>query len=375
MAYSVRTNAKHLVFIGGGHAHALVLRKWLTNSAPNTRITLISPDPSAAYSGMLPGFLAGHYPREALDIDLKALVKTVGADLILGQATAIDPVQQRIEIENHAPLSYDLLSIDIGINTTMPNLPGFQQHAIPAKPLTPFAQAWDDYRNNSGPARIAIIGGGIAGGEIALAFARNMQLRNRPAQITLIERNRTFTAVSQRAGNRLKQALDHYGITLLEGAQITHISQDTVHLTEREIPADFICGAAGGRPHDLIAKCGLELQHGDIAINPYLQTSHEDIFAVGDCAYMPHAPRPKAGVYAVRQAPILRHNLLTRLTGQGEMRAYHPQDDYLKLISLGGKSALADKFGYVWSGRVMWHWKDRIDRKFMAQFHNLRAEA
>jgi selenide,water dikinase len=324
---------------------------------------------------MLPGFLAGHYTRNALDIDLETLADAVGAELILGHATAIDPVTKRIEIENHTPLGYDLLSIDIGINTILPDLPGFHEHAIPAKPLTPFAQAWDDYRHKTGPAKIAIIGGGIAGCEVALAFAQNMRARKRPAQITVIEKHRAFTPVSTRAAKRLRQALNDYGITLLEQAVITGISRNQVHLNDQTVAAEFICGAAGGQPHELITRCGLTLQQGDIAVNPYLQTSHEDVFAVGDCAYMSHAPRPKAGVYAVRQAPILAHNLQVRLTGQGDMRPYQPQDDYLKLISLGEKSALADKFGYVWAGRAMWLWKDHIDRKFMAQFHDLRADA
>lgn len=376
MSHSDGTALKHLVFVGGGHAHALVLRNWRrTNPTHNTRITLISPDPSAAYSGMLPGFLAGHYPREALRIDLQALADTAGAKLVLGQATAIDPLAKRIEIKNHAPLSYDLLSIDIGINTTMPDLPGFRDHAIPAKPLTPFAQAWDDYRQQSGPAHIAVIGGGIAGCEVALAFAQDMRSRKRPAQITVIEKHRAFTAVSARAAKRLKQALQDYKITLIEQATITKISHAQVHLNGQTLKADFICGAAGGQPHDLIAHSGLTLRQGDIAVTPSLQSSHEDVFAVGDCAYMIQTPRPKAGVYAVRQAPILAHNLQVRLTGQGNMRPYQPQDDYLKLISLGEKSALADKFGFVWAGRAMWFWKDHIDRKFMAQFHDLRAKA
>ncbi|MBT8411416.1 MAG: selenide, water dikinase SelD, partial [Octadecabacter sp.] len=137
-----------------------------------------------------------------------------------------------------------------------------------------------------------------------------------------------------------------------------------------QIPSDFTNGAAGARPLDWVADTGLELTDGFLNVGPTLQTSDPDVFAVGDCAHLTHAPRPKAGVYAVRQAPVLHDNLRARLSGR-PMRPYHPQKDYLKLISLGGKTALAEKLGTARRGKLLWRWKDHIDRTFMNQFDPL----
>ncbi|RMD95600.1 MAG: selenide, water dikinase SelD, partial [Alphaproteobacteria bacterium] len=76
-------------------------------------------------------------------------------------------------------------------------------------------------------------------------------------------------------------------------------------------------------------------------------------------------------VYAVRQAPVLAHNLAEALRGGARLRRYRPQRDYLKLVSLGEKAALADKFGLRLEGRLLWRWKDRIDRRFMEKFREL----
>ena len=96
------------------------------------------------------------------------------------------------------------------------------------------------------------------------------------------------------------------------------------------------------------------------------------LFAAGDCAHLVHAPRAKAGVFAVRAAPILRDNLRAVLSG-GTPRAFKPQRDYLKLVSLGERSAVAEKAGLAVSGRLLWRWKDRIDRAFMRKFDPLPA--
>ena len=133
---------RDLVLVGGGHTHALVLRMWGMAPLPGVRLTLINPGPTAPYSGMLPGFVAGHYPREALDIDLVQLARFAGARLVLGAAEAIDPINKRITVPGRPEIAYDVASIDIGITSAMPALNGFADHAVPAKPLGSFAAAW-----------------------------------------------------------------------------------------------------------------------------------------------------------------------------------------------------------------------------------------
>ncbi|MCI5110325.1 MAG: selenide, water dikinase SelD [Marivita sp.] len=360
-----------LVLVGGGHTHALVLRKWAMKPLPGARVTLINPGPTAPYSGMLPGFVAGHYSREQLDIDLVRLAQVANARLIMGSVTAIDPASATLHIDNHPPVGFDVASVDVGITSDMPDLQGFAETAIPAKPLGPFAARWDAFRNETGPARVAIIGGGVAGAELAMAMAHALAQRSRAATIHLIDASKALSALPAKSASALRGALHDLGVTLHEEASITHLADNAVHLQDGTlIEADFITGAAGARPYPWLEASGLATKDGFLSVNDRLQTSDPRIFAVGDCAHMSHAPRPKAGVYAVRQAPVLYHNLISSLSG-GPLKSYVPQKDYLKLISLGKKAALGDRFGLTFTGPWVWTWKDRIDRRFMEQFDDL----
>lgn len=363
--------SQDLVLIGGGHTHALVLRKWAMNPLPGARLTLINPGPTAPYSGMLPGFVAGHYSREQLDIDLVRLAQAANARLILGSVIGIDPVSSTVQIDTHPPVGFDALSVDVGITSDMPALPGFADHAVPAKPLGPFAAQWDSFRNGTGPTSVAIIGGGVAGAELAMAMSFALKHRNRPATIHLIDNATALSALPFKSAAKLREAMKALDIVLHENVQITHLTAHTIHLHDGgSITARFITGAAGARPYPWLTHTGLTTHDGFLTVNTRLQTSDPRIFAVGDCAHMAHAPRPKAGVYAVRQAPVLFHNLASSLSG-GPLKTYVPQKDYLKLISLGKKSALGDRFGLTFTGPWVWDWKDRIDRTFMDQFDQL----
>ena len=193
---------RDLVLIGGGHTHALVLRMWGMKPLPGARLTLISPDPVTAYSGMLPGFVAGHYPREALDIDLVRLARHAGARLILGRVEGIDRPSRKVRVAGRPPIGYDVLSIDIGISSDMPALPGFFDHAVAAKPLDVFASRWGAFVAGGAGRRVAVIGGGVAGVELALAATERL---GPGAEVTIIEANKALSAVS-RASARARLA-------------------------------------------------------------------------------------------------------------------------------------------------------------------------
>ncbi len=362
---------RDLVLVGGGHSHALVLRKWGMQPLAGVRVTIINPGPTAPYSGMLPGFVAGHYAREDLDIDLVKLARFAGARLIVGTVKGLDPGNRLIHLHDRAPVAYDVASINVGITSAMPDLPGFAENAVPAKPLGPFAQRWAAWRDGGGPARVAVIGGGVAGAELAMAMAFALRQRGREFQLHLIDSARALSALTPRAARLIRAEMARLGITVIEHAPVARVATDHVALADgRRIAADFTTGAAGARPWPWMAETGLALHEGFIAVDAFLHSSDPAVFAAGDCVHLTHAPRPKAGVYAVREAPVLFDNLRATLAG-GRLRRYRPQKDYLKLISLGGKSALAEKFGTAVRGAPMWRWKDRIDRRFMEKFRDL----
>lgn len=364
-----------LVLVGGGHAHALVLRMWAMKQLAGVRLTIINPGPAAPYTGMLPGHIAGHYTRDAIMIDLVRLARLAGARLVLDRATGLDRAAKRIHLAGRPPLAYDLLSLDIGIGSDLPQLPGFAEHAVAAKPLGAYAARWEAFLGRSLPApHLVVIGAGVGGVELALASHHRLQQVGRTPKITLLEQAASPLAnIGAGARRALLAHLNRAGIGLLTNASPAHITATTVELGDgRILRSDFTLAVAGARPHGWLADSGLTLNEGFVTISPTLQSSDPLIFAAGDCAHMAFAPRPKAGVFAVRQAPILLNNLTAALTG-GILRQFRPQNDYLKLISTGGKRAVADKFGLRLDAGWLWRWKDRIDQRFMDRFGDYPA--
>ena len=359
---------RDLVLIGGGHSHALVLKRWGMNPLPGVRVTLIDPGPLTAYSGMLPGHVAGHYDADILQIDLVRLARFAGARLILGRAEAIDLALREV-IVGARRIGFDAASLDVGVTSRMPQVEGFAEHGVPAKPLGLLARAWGKYRAGEGPARVAVIGGGVAGAELAMAAAHG--LRHRAATVTVIDKDRLLAGASDSARRIVRTRMSALGVTAIEGAGVARIEADRVLLDDgREVASDFTIGAAGARPQGWLAETGLATTDGFVDVAPTLETSARHVFAVGDCAHMTETPRSKAGVFAVRQAPVLFDNLRAALSG-GAMRDYCPQEDYLKLVSLGGRSAMAEKWGRAVAHPLLWRWKDRIDRRFMGKLSDL----
>ncbi|MES2144719.1 MAG: selenide, water dikinase SelD [Pseudomonadota bacterium] len=360
---------KDLVLIGGGHAHALILRTWAMRPMPGVRMTVINPGPTAPYTGMLPGHVAGHYPASAMMIDLVRLARAAGARLILDRAAGLDLDGATVRLADRPPLPFDVASIDIGIGSGLPDLPGFSEHGIAAKPLGAFAQVWQAFVDGRPRAPgIVILGAGLGGVELALAAMHRLRQSGTTATVTLVD---PATAILPDTGDAARRAihaeLASAGITLRLGQKAQRVADRAVHLADgTSLPSDFTLSVAGARPQAWLADTGLHLTEGFVTVGPTLGTSDARVFAVGDCAHLSHAPRPKAGVFAVRAARVLDHNLRATLAETGTLRRYHPQRDYLKLVSLGRRRALADKHGLVVRGAWVWRWKDRIDRRFMA---------
>lgn len=368
---------RDLVLVGGGHAHALVLRMWGMSPLPGVRLTLISPDPVTAYTGMLPGMVAGHYRRDEIMIDLVRLARFAGARLILSHATGIDRAARLIRVAGRADVAYDAASLDIGITTDLPDLPGFAAHGLAVKPMTDFAARWEAFvAEGRACPRVAVLGAGVGGTEVALAVAHRLRAAGGRPEVTLVDpASQPLAGIGAGARAALLARMAEMGVRLRSGERPAALGPEGVTLADgRAVGADLVLAVVGGRPAGWLGDTGLILHRGFVSVGPTLQSSDPAIFACGDIAHMAHDPRPKAGVFAVRQAPVLRHNLVAALSG-GRMRAFRPQRDYLKLISTGGRRAVADKWGLRLEGRWLWRWKDRIDRAFMAKFDRYPAMA
>ena len=363
---------KDLVLIGAGHAHVLVLVKAAKRPLPGARITIISPEPTAPYTGMLPGLVAGHYAREELEIDLVKLAQRANARFVIGRATNLERRERRVHVAGRADIAYDIVSLDIGATSAMPELPGYTQHANPAKPLGPFATAWERFVDavsmGQRAANAVVIGGGVAGVEVAAAMAWRLRVSTEgQVAVTVIEsRGRILDEARPRTRKLLIGKLTDLGVSIRCSVQVAEIQEEHVLLSDGEaIACSFTAGATGARPHAWVRETDLKVHDGFVSVNRHLRSlSDPHVYACGDCAHFEHSPLEKAGVYAVRQAPVLWHNFCAELSG-GKRRPYRPQRDFLKLISTGGKHVVAEKFGIALSGNRLWKFKDFVDRRFM----------
>lgn len=362
---------RDLLLIGGGHAHALLLKMWGMTPLPGVRLTLVNPDPTAPYTGMLPGFVAGHYEQDEVEIDLVKLARFAGARLILGHVEGLDLKAGRARITGRPDIAFDIASLDIGIASGQPLTVEGDTALWPAKPMSRFAQAWgahiDGVKAGTHPATAAVIGGGVGGVELAMAMHHRLTPLSPSAQVTVIEAADQILPLAPPSLRRaLARKLKDLNIDLRTGAKVDRVEGHCAHLANGQtVQAAFFASVAGALPAPWLEQTGLSLKDGFVRVDQTLRSiSHDTLFAVGDCAYMDFSPRPKAGVFAVRQAPILFANLQAALSG-GRLRTFHPQGDYLKLVSLGAKAAVAEKWGVSLSLPGLWVWKDQIDQRFL----------
>ncbi len=419
-----------LVLIGGGHSHAIVLKMFGKKPLPGVRLTLITDVSHAPYSGMLPGHVAGFYSYDECHIDLRSLVEFACCEIIIDRAIAIDFNRSQVICQNRPPVKFDLLSIDIGSTPATLSVPGAANYAVPAKPVPEFLANWNDsiawWRNHPDTLlRIAIVGGGAGGVELAL----NMQSRllKEAGEDTDYETARmNYWGIlnellgrgkqEEKLENLLEIHLFHSGAELMHGhnRQVRLRLQEILvrrgiqlHLMEKvslvektaklEIASDSqypMPDAPCPIPHYRIyCESGLELEfdrifwvtqaaaaswleasglavdaNGFIQVNDCLQSiSHPNVFAAGDIAAMLNYPRPKAGVFAVRQGKPLFENLQQFLL-QKPLKPFVPQQQYLSLIGKGDQSAIASRGSWMWESPLLWYWKDWIDRQFMKKF-------
>lgn len=353
-------DAPRILLIGAGHAHLVALPD-IRRRLPDAQITLIDPSPFAAYSGMLPGVVAGHYQADQARFDLSWIAQKHGVRLVTGRVDGIDP-KLRQATTTAGRMGFDIASVDIGIQGDLHHIPGFAQHGVAVKPLTPFAERWARFLENPGP--IAIIGGGVAGVELALAAAHCIG-----PHVTLIEKGpRIVPELSPAPRRLLLEALADRGVTVHIKSTVACVLPEDVILGDRtRIASDLTIAAAGGQPAPWLARCLPCDPQGHATVGPDLQVKDcPGIFAVGDCAVILDAPRPRAGVHAVRQGPVLARNIVALVQGRATT-PHKPQRDHLKIVSLGGKSGLAIWRGAHVAGSWVWRWKDRIDRRFMAR--------
>ncbi|NJL48009.1 MAG: FAD-dependent oxidoreductase, partial [Leptolyngbyaceae cyanobacterium SM2_5_2] len=384
MMPSVTPISTDVVLVGGGHTHTLVLRQLGMAPLAGVRLTLITDLVDTPYSGMLPSHVAGRYEFDESHIDLRPLTRFAGCRLLMDRAIGLDLTNQRVLCANHPPVAFDVLSIDTGITPATIAVPGAAEYAIPAKPVPVLLGHWHrllaDIEQTPQLSRtLGIVGGGVGGVEFILNLqervARLLQALNQPANRVTLHLFHRGPELAQGRNRWTRRRLLH--ICQSRGIQV-HLHETVQSLTldgatgQRVIQSesglrvgcDLVFWVTNAAAPTWLQGSGLSLnEQGFILVRDTLQTlSHPNIFAAGDVATMVNHPRPKAGVFAVRQGKPLYENLRRLLQGQS-LQPFYPQRDALTLIDVGYGKTIAAPWPFAVESTLCRRWKDHIDRK------------
>jgi selenide,water dikinase len=378
---------KDLVLIGGGHSHVYVLKMLGMNKIPGVRVTLVAKEVNTPYSGMLPGHVAGHYTWDECHVDLRPLCTFAGHRLIHDEAVGIDTVNKRVMLKNRPPVSYDALSVDIGI-TPAAGVRGAADFTTPVKPIFGFGARWESLMarvlETKKKTHVVVVGGGAGGVELALAMQHRLRSEleklDQPGdrvEFALVTRGELMPTHPAATRKTFRGIFEARGVELVEHDGVENVTATAVQLASgRKIPADECIWCTQAAPQAWPGDSGLDTDDGFIRVSPSLQSTNvPGVFAAGDVASVVGHPRPKAGVFAVRQGPPLAGNLRRYLLGES-LVDFTPQKTFLGLISTGSKHAIASwgSFslgGATSTGTALWAWKDRIDRKWMKMYQEM----
>lgn len=359
---------RRLLLAGGGHAHLQLLADWIERGPPDVETVLISTHPTTRYSGMLPGWLAGIYRLEDATIDLAPLAQRAGVRLIVDRLVGLSLARREVELASAPPVAFDWLSIATGGDA--PEAPGeLPDTAVAVQPLDRFVDAWTRWQGKAPPRAVAVIGGGAAGVEIALALRTAFA----DAELRLVTgRSGLLPEMAPAVRRKAAQALARRGVAVIErdGSTVT----GEVRLSDgTAIAADLAIVATGSGPPRWLAGSGLALDDaGFVQVDAqHRALRHRNLFAAGDAAQRVDRPVAHAGVHAVHAGPIVAANLRKLIGGAAGLKGYAPRKRTLYLLSTGDRRAILSWGGLALEGRWVWRLKDWIDRRWVAKFHRL----
>lgn len=367
---------KRLILLGGGHAHVEVLRRIARRRVTGLDCVLVTPAPHHLYSGMVPGVIRGAYGKDDAALDLVALARAAGARVVLAHATRVDPAARTVTTPA-GDVTFDLCSCDVGSAAAgLAATPGAADHAHALRPIAGLAALLAALARLEAdtPAGVpaCVVGGGAAGVEVALAIEAALRAAGHDPTVTLVEREPVLLpSYPARARALAMRTLSARGIGVYPGAEVVAVTADTVRLADgRALPSSCTVWVAGAAAPAVIAASPLPHDAaGFLRVDRTLRAvDGSPVWGAGDCVALEGAPWvPRAGVYAVRQGPVLAHNLRAALEG-GAPRAYRPQRAALALLATGDDRAILAWRGVALEGAWVWRLKDAIDRRWVARY-------
>jgi selenide,water dikinase len=367
-------NKRIIALMGIGHTNAHIVREWAIDPIPDCRLVCISKFPFATYSGMLPGTLAKQFEPSKMEIQLAPLAERAGAELILAEVVGLEIKTRRLLFTNRDPLQFDALSVGVG---SMPSgWNDFESPSlIPIKPMQTFVDRLENRLQECGPSpRCVVVGGGVAGVEVALCLHARLTLTSprRTASIAIVTSGDEIVGgMSDQSRRALSRLLVKHSIEVVNDFRVTNVSDSSVEdeVGNRE-KADVVVWATGAAPPPILSELGLPTDaRGFLATTPTLRSKADvPVFAVGDSGTIESDPAPKAGVFAVRQAPVLWHNLQAIFDPSQSMKEFHSQRDFLKILNTGEGKALLEYRSWMFHARWCWWLKCWIDKAFVRKY-------
>ncbi|WP_168380940.1 NAD(P)/FAD-dependent oxidoreductase [Modicisalibacter radicis] len=370
------TETANVVLVGAGHAHLHVAAHARRLIARGAHVTLVSPG-SFWYSGMATGMLGGDYQAGQDRLDPAALIEAQGGECVADRVIAIDRHQRLVQLADSPPLAYDLLSLNLGSRVDPSPIFGLSSadNVWPAKPISNLWRLRQHLETalagDAEAPRLAVIGGGPTGVELAANLVALHARYGRTPHITLVSASERLLSSAPRAASAwIERRLERRGVRLELAVSVVGHQDGELRLDDgMRLNVEHVVLANGLVAPELTGELGLSCDSRQgLTITPALHSPDDSrIFAVGDCAWLRQAPYPKLGVFGVRQAPVLLDNLCAWLAGE-PLRDYRPQRRYLSVLNLGDGRGLALWDRWWWKGRLALKLKRRLDRRFMAQY-------
>jgi NADH dehydrogenase FAD-containing subunit len=366
--------SQHLIFVGGGHAHLTSLKNLSSFRKRGHRVTLISPSPYHYYSGMGPGLLSGIYHPWEVRFNIKKWVEDQDSAFIKGEVRKIDPGEHLLFLSSGEKVDYDVVSFNTGSEVPVePLATMLQDNIVTVKPVVNLFRARHvilDAIKESKALTLVVVGGGPAGVEISGNLWRLLHENQGKGKITVIGGKKLMGDAPGQVRSLVLKSFMQRGIEVIEGSHAEAIQGGAVRLSDgRRVVFDILFLAIGIRPSTLFRESGLPTSSdGGLLVNSHLQSvAFPEIFGGGDCISLQGHSLARVGVYAVRENPILYHNLRAALEG-GEMLTFEPQSHFLLIFNMGDGKGIFWKKNWVWESRLALLLKDYIDRKFMRKF-------
>lgn len=352
---------KTLVLIGGGHAHLQVLHAL---AGTQVRLILISDVLFVPYSGMLPGFISGDYEEQELVFDLANICQRYNYVFIHQAVASIEASKKQVRLSDGTVIDFDFCSLNVGIVPQPIGVVSTNETVIYVKPISEFLEKWRRVSGAFSMKRVVVVGGGAAAFELAVACAVKVS-----RDVTLILGERGFS-LPDGAEIPVRDALAELDVKIVEGERVSKIKETGIITADQKLPFDLCLIATTAQAPAIITNSSLPLSpSGYIQTDEYLRVvGHSNVFAAGDCITFSDESLAKAGVFAVRQGPVLAVNLLRVIRGESNLKKYRPQKNYLSILVSGERMAILCWRGFVLRSRFCWWLKRLIDKKFMRRF-------